>query len=52
MEIGADSLVSAGSIVIKDVPPGVLVCGNPAAVVKRFDAEIGSEAKIAGGVGR
>jgi len=32
--IGPDSVVSAGSVVMDDVPPGVLVRGNPAQVVK------------------
>ena len=37
VEIGEGSAVSAGSIVIENVPPGSLVRGNPAVVVKRFD---------------
>jgi putative colanic acid biosynthesis acetyltransferase WcaF len=37
VEIGAGSMVAAGSVVLEDVSPGVLVAGNPAAVVKRFD---------------
>lgn len=32
--IGDDSIVAAGSIVIRDVPPGVIVAGNPARIVK------------------
>jgi acetyltransferase-like isoleucine patch superfamily enzyme len=31
--IGAHSMVGAGSVVTRDVPPGVLVVGNPARVV-------------------
>jgi acetyltransferase-like isoleucine patch superfamily enzyme len=34
--IGARSVVGAGSIVTKDVPPDVIVAGNPARVVKRL----------------
>jgi putative colanic acid biosynthesis acetyltransferase WcaF len=36
VEIGPDSLVSASSVVVRTVPPGVLVRGNPAAVVKEW----------------
>jgi maltose O-acetyltransferase len=32
--IGDDSVVGAGSVVLKDVPTGVLVAGNPARVVR------------------
>ncbi len=34
--IGARSVVGAGSVVTKDVPPDVVVAGNPARVVKRL----------------
>ncbi len=34
VEIGAGALVGAGSVVLADVPPGCLVRGNPARVVK------------------
>lgn len=34
VEIGEDSLVGAGSVVVKDVPPGMVVAGNPARVIK------------------
>jgi putative colanic acid biosynthesis acetyltransferase WcaF len=37
VEIGAGSMVAAGSVVLQNVPPKSLVQGNPAAVVKRFD---------------
>ncbi|MGF1428992.1 sugar O-acetyltransferase [Kitasatospora sp. LaBMicrA B282] len=32
--IGADSVVGAGSVVTRDLPPGVLAVGNPARVVR------------------
>lgn len=38
--IGENTLVGAGSVVIKDVPPNVVVAGNPAKVIKNID-EIG-----------
>ena len=31
--IGPDSFVAAGAVVTKDVPPGVVVGGNPAKVI-------------------
>ena len=33
-KIGAGSLVGAGSVVVRDVPPGATVFGNPAATLK------------------
>lgn len=35
--IGENSLVGAGSVVIRDVEPNVVVCGNPARVIKKRD---------------
>jgi acetyltransferase-like isoleucine patch superfamily enzyme len=32
-KIGSNSIVGAGSVVTKDVPPGVVVAGNPAKVI-------------------
>jgi acetyltransferase-like isoleucine patch superfamily enzyme len=37
VEIGAGALVGAGSVVVDDVPPGAVVAGNPARVIKRVD---------------
>ena len=34
--IGENSVVAAGSIVTRDVPPNVVVAGNPAVIVKQF----------------
>jgi UDP-2-acetamido-3-amino-2,3-dideoxy-glucuronate N-acetyltransferase len=33
--IGENAMVGAGAVVTKDVPPGMLVVGNPAKVIKR-----------------
>jgi len=33
--VGDDSTVAAGAVVVKDVPAGALVAGNPAQVVVR-----------------
>lgn len=32
--IGADTVVGAGAVVVRDLPPGVLAVGNPARVVR------------------
>ena len=37
--IGENSVVGAGSVVTKDVPPHVVVVGNPARVIKHLEAE-------------
>jgi acetyltransferase-like isoleucine patch superfamily enzyme len=35
VEIGEEAFVGAGAVVTKDVPPGVVVVGNPARVLRR-----------------
>ncbi|MGC2061574.1 MAG: DapH/DapD/GlmU-related protein [Thermodesulfovibrionales bacterium] len=37
VRIGRNSLVGAGSVVTRDVPPGSVVTGNPAKVIKNID---------------
>jgi len=37
VRIGRGSVVAAGSVVVKDVPPMCVVAGNPAKIVKRAD---------------
>ncbi|MCF8053890.1 MAG: acyltransferase [Deltaproteobacteria bacterium] len=37
VEIGENSIVGAGAIVVKDVPPNVIVGGNPARIIKHLD---------------
>jgi acetyltransferase-like isoleucine patch superfamily enzyme len=37
VRIGPNSVVAAGSVVTKDVPPGSVVGGNPAKVIGSFD---------------
>jgi acetyltransferase-like isoleucine patch superfamily enzyme len=41
--VGVDSIVAAGAMVTRDVPTGVVVAGNPAAVVKTFAPSPGRE---------
>lgn len=38
VRIGANTIISAGSVVTKDVPSNVIVAGNPARVIKSFYA--------------
>jgi acetyltransferase-like isoleucine patch superfamily enzyme len=46
IHIGRNSVVGAGSIVTKDVPPYSVVVGNPARVVKQYDFELKKWVKV------
>jgi acetyltransferase-like isoleucine patch superfamily enzyme len=37
VRIGRNSIVGAGSVVTKDIPPNVIVAGNPAAILRHLD---------------
>lgn len=39
VRIGENSVVAAGAVVTKDVPPGVVVAGNPAKIIRIIDAD-------------
>ncbi len=41
--VGRNSRIGAGSVVVKDVPPDVVVVGNPARIVKRLPATSGTD---------
>ena len=32
--IGSGSVIAGGSVVVKDIPPGVLAAGNPCRVIR------------------
>jgi acetyltransferase-like isoleucine patch superfamily enzyme len=38
--IGENAMIGAGSVVTKDVPPGAVVAGNPARVMRSFQSEV------------
>ena len=37
IHIGENSIIGAGSVVINDVPPNVIVAGNPAKILRKLD---------------
>jgi maltose O-acetyltransferase len=38
--IGDGSVIGAGAVVVRDIPAGVVVVGNPARVVRRVTSQI------------
>ncbi|MBK7921867.1 MAG: hypothetical protein IPJ92_08285 [Veillonella sp.] len=36
VKIGDDSIIGAGSVVIHDIPSGVIVAGNPCRVIREI----------------
>jgi UDP-2-acetamido-3-amino-2,3-dideoxy-glucuronate N-acetyltransferase len=38
--IGENAIVGAGSVVTRDVPPNVIVAGNPARILRSIDSEV------------
>lgn len=41
VRVGRHVVIGAGSVVTKDIPPYSVAVGNPARVVKQYDAENG-----------
>ncbi len=39
VRVGRNSIVGAGAVVTKDVPPNVVVAGNPARIMKKLDPD-------------
>ena len=46
VSIGKNSIVAAGSVVVKDVPPNVVVGGNPARIIKELDPNVEGMTRI------
>ena len=44
--IGKHSIVGAGSVVTKDIPPYCIAVGNPARVIKRYNSETSTWEKV------
>ena len=45
--IGKHSIVGAGSVVTKDIPPYCIAVGNPARVIKKYNSETAAWEKVA-----
>lgn len=50
VRVGKGAVVAAGAIVTKDVPPGVVVAGTPARIIKDVDAKTASKTEIMEGL--
>jgi len=46
VRVGKGSVVAAGSVVTKDVPPGVVVAGSPAIIIKDKDGKTAGKTKV------
>ena len=44
VRIGARSIIGAGSVVTRDVPPDVVAAGNPCHVIRQLETTGGREA--------
>jgi 2,3,4,5-tetrahydropyridine-2-carboxylate N-succinyltransferase len=46
VHIGKDSVVAAGSVVVEDVPEGVVVAGTPARIIKNIDEKTKAKTEL------
>ncbi|AAK80336.1 2,3,4,5-tetrahydropyridine-2-carboxylate N-succinyltransferase [Clostridium acetobutylicum] len=46
VKIGANSVIAAGSVVVEDVPSGVVVAGTPARIIKEVDDKTKDKTQI------
>ncbi|MDU1686161.1 MAG: DapH/DapD/GlmU-related protein, partial [Clostridium perfringens] len=46
VKIGKGSVVAAGSVVVEDVPAGVVVAGTPAKIIKSVDEKTKDKTEI------
>lgn len=46
VRVGKGSVVAAGSVVTTDVPPGVVVAGSPAKIIKKKDEKTADKTKL------
>lgn len=44
--IGAKSIIAAGAVITKDVPPGVVVAGNPGKIIRKLELSDASGGRI------
>ncbi|MBL0714887.1 MAG: N-acetyltransferase [Desulfosarcina sp.] len=43
--IGENTIIGAGSVVVRDIPPGVIAAGNPARIIRAVDEHDGAQGK-------
>jgi 2,3,4,5-tetrahydropyridine-2,6-dicarboxylate N-acetyltransferase len=46
VQVGPGAVVAAGAVVTQDVPPGAVVAGSPAKIIKMVDAKTASKTQI------
>jgi acetyltransferase-like isoleucine patch superfamily enzyme len=46
VEVGQNSVIAAGAVVTKDIPPYSVAAGLPARVIKQYDEKTASKTQI------